>query len=304
MTDDVIERTITVRGAAARLLDRPGTGDAVILLHGGTPGLTPYVGCADLWRPLMTASPPDRRVIALDLPGAGGTVAQGVGDLTVAGQGRFVVEVADRLALGNVHLVAHAEADLVSLLVARQPGLSVGSVTLMCPTTAIPTGDMSQDLTFLNPPSPLWSPRSQLWALDRLSRCRAHIDDALVTVLARHAEAPAHRAATAWLGEFDAVADLRAERTAAAAAFYSHARDQPFELPIGLVCGAHDPLVDLDRAVVLMEILASGNELVDLHLIGESGHFPFREQTREVAQIVASAITRAGRAAVEVQRSA
>ncbi|WP_051581582.1 alpha/beta fold hydrolase [Pseudonocardia acaciae] len=279
--------TVTVGAHQVRVL-RAGAGDAaILLLHGGVPGATPYAACADLWRPLLPALAGEHaRVIAPDLPGAGGTVPSDPSALTVAGQADLVAGLAARLGVRRAAVVTHADADLVGLLLARRRGTPVSSLTLVSPTGALPTGDMPENLTLLHPPRPMWSTGSQRWALERLSRRPEHVTPELLALLAEHAAGAAHATALGWQDDFDVAADVRADRIAAANAVYGHARDQGFAVPITLLAGAADPLVDLDRLAVLADILATTPGELDLRVLGDCGHFPFREQPHRAADVI------------------
>ncbi|MBO0872403.1 MAG: alpha/beta fold hydrolase [Pseudonocardia sp.] len=282
-----IEEQVTVDGHRVRLL-RAGTGrSTILLLHGGTPGLTPYIACADLWRPLLAElAASDAQVLAPDLPGAGRTVPSEVSTLTVARQADLVASLAGELGIRAARVVTHADADLVGLLLARRPNTPVASVTMISPTGALPTGDMPENLALLHPPRPLWSAASQAWALRRLSRRPEHVTAELCARLVEHAGGKAHAVARDWLADFDTSADVRADRLAAAQAIYGYAREEGFSVPLTVVVGAADPLVELDRAAVLMEILATTRAALDLRVLGDCGHFPFREHPRQVAEII------------------
>jgi pimeloyl-ACP methyl ester carboxylesterase len=295
MPTDLTEELIAVDSHHVRLL-RSGTGDAAILfLHGGIPGSTPYVTCADLWRPVVTElAGADVQIIAPDLPGAGGTVPSDASALTVAGQADLVAALTRRLGIRRAAVVTHADADLTGLLLARRTDTPVTSLTLVSPTGALPTGDMPENLTLLHPPRPLWSTVSQHWALQRLSRRPEHITPDLLARLVEHAAGQAHTVVREWQADFDAAANLRADRIAAANAVYGYAREHGFAVPITVLAGAADPLVDLDRVAVLMDIMATARAGLDLRVLGDCGHFPFRERTRETAEIVSSCAHAAG----------
>lgn len=295
MATDVITRNGVLDGMRARWSDTGGTDRAVVLLHGGVPGSTPYAACSDLWAPFVESSRGALRSVAPDLPGAGGTEARDPGDLTAAGRARFVSALVGELGLREVHLVAHADADLAALCLARNGEVPVASVTLIAPSRAVPTGDMAMDLTLASPPEPLWSRGSQRWALERLSRHPEHITDDLLDTLADHAHGAPHRTSVTWLADSDVAVDVDADLTAGAGQLYAYARDQGFAVPITIVCGANDPLVDVDRVAVLFEILSTTTAPLDLHVVGDCGHFPHREQTARVAAVVRSTTDRSAR---------
>lgn len=289
MPTDLTEELVAVDSHHVRLL-RSGTGDpAVLLLHGGIPGTTPYVTGAELWRPVVAAlAEAGAQIVAPDLPGAGGTVPAEASALTVAGRADLVAALTRHLGIRRAAVVTHADADLAGLLLARRTDSPVTSLTLISPTGVLPTGDMPENLTLLHPPRPLWSTASQHWALRRLSCRPEHVTHDLLALLVDHAEGQAHRVAEEWQTDFDAAANLRADRIAAAGAVYGYAREHGFSVPITVLAGAADPLVDLDRVAVLMDIMATARAGLDLRILGDCGHFPFRERPRETAEIIRS----------------
>lgn len=293
MPADLTDEMVTVNAHRVRVL-HSGTGEAaILLLHGGVPGATPYAACADLWRPLVAAlADQDVRIIAPDLPGAGATVPADASALTVAAQADLVAELAARLGVRRAAVVTHADADLVGLLLARRPHTPLTSLTLISPTGALPTGDMAENLTLLHPPPPMWSTASQRWALQRLSCRPEHATPELLARLAEHAAGAAHATALRWQADFATAADVRADRITAANAVYGYARDRGFSVPLTLLAGAADPLVDLDRVAVLLDILSTTRAELDLRILGDCGHFPFREHPQKVADVVRASAQR------------
>ena len=120
-----------VGGVATRLL-RDGAGPiGIVFLHGGMPGLTPYCAGAHVWE---TGLEPFVRggfaVMALDLPGAGGSALRDGVAPTIEGQGAAAMAVLERLGSGPCHVVGHAEGGLVALWLAMERPGFIRSVTV------------------------------------------------------------------------------------------------------------------------------------------------------------------------------
>lgn len=94
------ERTLTVDGRAVRLLESgPAGAPCVLLLHGNP-------DTADLWVPVASRLP-ERRCLALDLPGFGGSEGHD-GRPTLVAMARWVdAALAAAGVAGPVHVVAH-----------------------------------------------------------------------------------------------------------------------------------------------------------------------------------------------------
>jgi pimeloyl-ACP methyl ester carboxylesterase len=73
--EPLIEHELTVSGHRTRVLELPGRGPGIVLLHG-------WGDSADTWRPLLAAlAERGRRAIAVDLPGFGRSAHLEVGEL-------------------------------------------------------------------------------------------------------------------------------------------------------------------------------------------------------------------------------
>lgn len=109
-------------GSAARILEG-GAGEPLVLIHG--------VGmCAEAWAPQMEALAADHRVIAVDMPGHGGTSPLP----PTARLPEFVAwaaRVIEALALGPVNLAGHSMGALVSAGVAVERPDLVRRVALL-----------------------------------------------------------------------------------------------------------------------------------------------------------------------------
>lgn len=287
MPTELHEQIVSSEGRPVRVL-RGGTGPTVVLLHGGWTGNALYCGAADLWAPLAAQLLPGHDVIALDLPGNGGSPVDALADLTVEALGRTVLDVLATLGITAAHLVGHAEGGLLALLLADAP--AVRSVTLVQATAAAPTGDSVQDVTLMHPPRPLFSAASQAWVLDRLSATPHHLPSVLDALVA-HGEGPAHTGATALLSGPDDLArhvDLGVARRQA----FATARDRGFPVPIALVWAMADPLSGAEFGVGTLDYLRAAAPEVGLTLVPRCGHFPFREEPAAVARVVAALVAR------------
>jgi pimeloyl-ACP methyl ester carboxylesterase len=117
-----------VQGIRVSVLERPSSapvsGPAIVLLHG-------LVAEANTFRRMMQALPPDRRIIALDLPGAGYSDRPIDTDVSFTGLANIVREVFAALDLDQPVLLGHSHGGAVALaLVASHPGAMSGLVLL------------------------------------------------------------------------------------------------------------------------------------------------------------------------------
>ncbi|WP_338664536.1 alpha/beta hydrolase [Pararoseomonas sp. SCSIO 73927] len=275
---ELASRTIQADGISTQILQGgTGPGPAVVLLHGGTPGLVPYAGGSHLWGALPGVLARARRVIAIDSPGSGGTPA-GDGPLTVEIMARHAAAAIAAVADGPVHLVGHDIGGLVGALVALdQPGL-LASLAIVASAAAAPSGDGVDNLTFLGAPTPATTRQAQFWAFDRMSYAHHHIDAALLDGAVAAAEGEAHRAALRRMADPAAAAALGGSIMRAKFGVFRAAREGAFPVPTQIIAAAEDPLVSRDHMLWLFRIIAQHQPATQFHLINRSGSFPFREQ--------------------------
>ena len=140
---EVAELTRVVDGRAVRYLSRGSGPDIVLFLHSGQPGIPPFAGSSVLFESTLQSVRLDGyRLIAPDLPGAGGTALRGLEDLTVRGVTRAVSALLAGLGpVGSIHIVAQGAAGLPAMKMAREgvAGVLPSSVMLIGANTAAPT---------------------------------------------------------------------------------------------------------------------------------------------------------------------
>ena len=116
-------QTVEVGGQPIRYLAQGEEGPTVLMIHG-------FGGDLNAWMFNQPALAEGRRVIAVDLPGHGGSTKQ-VGDGGIAYLARIVAGLIDALGLEHVHLVGHSLGGAVALEVALDHPGKVASLTLI-----------------------------------------------------------------------------------------------------------------------------------------------------------------------------
>ncbi len=117
-------RMLEIAGRAVALVERGEGGVPLLLLHG-------YTGSKEDFAPVLDALAADRRVVALDLPGHGGSLGpDDPGAYGLAASARWVLEAADTLGLGEFHLLGHSMGGLVAQRVASAASQRLVSLVL------------------------------------------------------------------------------------------------------------------------------------------------------------------------------
>ncbi len=265
----------------------PG-GEPVLFLQGGVPGMTPYCGGAHVWGNVLDRFAQHGPIVAVDLPGSGGTPIDAAGGLNVADMAKHVVGVVGALGLPRCHVVGHDFGGLVALQLAMDAPSALASVSIVASAWAAPSGDGVENLTLAHPPQPLWGAQSQFWALDRLSYAHAHIDRPLVAACVEAGIGAPHRRATDFMAS-GAYGDIFMPSVMKAKSrFFAAARTGAIAIPVQIVWAANDPLSSPDHGLWLFRIVGAHQPAAQYHLINRSGSFVFREQPEQFAEIVLS----------------
>ena len=143
-TADLRASQIDVAGVATALIDTgpppgPAAAPPVLLLHGSGPGVT----AAANWRPVIPALSADRRVIAPDQLGFGGTATGEPRSYGRAAWTEHALALLDTLGLGTVDVIGNSMGGAIALAMAvARPGAVRRIVTMgsMGVAMALPYG--------------------------------------------------------------------------------------------------------------------------------------------------------------------
>ena len=139
---DFVSRTATVNGGVLHYM-RGGRGPTVVLLHG-------FPQDWYEWRRIMPRLAMRHTVVAVDLPGVGGS-APSTGRHAAVDVARDVHQLIDQLGLGPAHLVGHDIGGCVAYAFAREFPGSSGTVTVL----EVPVPGIEPQLA-LEIDAPLW----------------------------------------------------------------------------------------------------------------------------------------------------
>jgi 2-hydroxy-6-oxonona-2,4-dienedioate hydrolase len=280
------EQTIEVAGRPTRLL-RGGKAGApfAVFVHGGLPGVTPYCSGAHIWGEALLPFLDRRQVVALDMPGSGGT-SFGNQPFSVEMLARHVVETMSALGTGPADLVVHDVGGIVGLWLALDAPERLRTLSIVASLVAAPQGDGLDSILLTAPPAPLWGRESQAWALERLSYSHLHLRPDLIGACVRAGEGEAHAQAAA--------AEESSRKTFAASVgkakyrLWETVRGDGISVPTQLVWGSHDPTVSREAGYVLFTAIARKQPATQFHILNRAGNFPFREQPEAFHHVIAS----------------
>jgi pyruvate dehydrogenase E2 component (dihydrolipoamide acetyltransferase) len=259
-TTAVEPRDLDAGGRRLRYLER-GAGSAVpaVLIHG-------FGGDLNSWMFTQPALAEDRRVIALDLPGHGGSAKEvGAGDAESLAD---AVEAAlAALGLRQVHLVGHSLGGAVAALVALRRPERAASLTLIAPAGL----GVEINGEFIAAFCGAARRRELVEALNLLVYDRGLISRFMVEEVLRYKR-------------LDGVA---AALTAIAAASFGGGRQSldlgariaALPLPVQAIWGAADRIVPVAHAEAF-------SARFPVHILEKAGHLPHLEQPGEVNRLL------------------
>jgi len=253
-------REIEVSGRHLRYLEiGEGEGAPVLLLHG-------FGGDLNTWMFTQPALAEGQRVIALDLPGHGGSAKEidvGDGDsLTDA-----VDDALSALGIERVHLVGHSMGGaIVALLALRQPE-RVSSLTL------ISSAGLGPEINgpFIEGFVKVGRRREAIEILNLLVYDSGLVSRTMVEEVLRYkrldgVSAALARIAEAWFASGRQLLDVKERITALA-------------MPVQVIWGREDRIIPVTHA----EALASR---FPVHIIEQAGHLPHMEKAGEANRLV------------------
>ena len=238
----------------------------MVFVHGGTPGVTPYVSGPHIWGSVLQRFP---QANAIEVNGQ-----------TIDAMTQQILKAID--GKGRCHLVGQDLGGLLALNVAIEAPQLVSAVTAVASVAASPTGDGVGDFTFAYPPKPLSSRESQRWALERVSYSHYHIDDRLLDACVAAAGKQQPMTPETYANEF--VPSLMKAKSR----FYEVCRTDGIKVPCQIVWGSHDPLATFDHGLWLFRGIAQKQRVAQFHVINRTGALPFREEPAAFHQIVAA----------------
>gem|GEM_PF-1892507 len=283
----ITELTLDADGIATHVLRGGSAKRSVLFLHGGSPGIAPYCGGAHVWAETLEAFAADSQVAAFDMIGCGATGWHSSGGpITVDHLGEHALRVLDLLDLPDCHIVGHDIGGLIALWLAMKAPERMRSISIMASQSAAPRGDWVDDLVYLDPPPPLYSRKSQLWALDRVSCAPHHITPALLDACEAAAGQPGVRAGQEAMASPEARAFFNASVSRTNAKAWALSRDAKLGVPFQVIWGADDPLTTPAHGMTLFQTLGRTQPEAQFHLFNRCGSFVFREQPERFRRVV------------------
>ena len=277
---------VDVGGVRTRYFER-GSGETVVLVHGGAFGSTTGACCADDWDLNFDGLAQRFRVFAIDKLGQGYTDNPRTDDdYTMHAVVQHAYATLRALGIEGAHLVGHSRGGyLVCRLTVEHPEL-VKTCTIVDSNTCAP-GTGRNDFVFANMPKPALSAESQRWVVEKYSYSGDHVTDAwidsMVAVAGQPKYAEAVRKMTAdgfqWSKFLPGILTQKEE-------MFRILRTRGIQRPVMQVWGSEDPTVSSEQAMGLYRILAEKERRARWQVFHRCGHYSFREHPKRFNEVL------------------
>ena len=287
------ERFVDVDGVKTRYVER-GTGDVVVLVHGGNFGATTSADAIEDWGVTIDDLSQWCRVVAIDKLGQGYTGnPRRDEDYTMDAVVQHAYQTLRTLGIESAHLVGHSRGGyLTCRLTVEHPELVRSCVIVSSNTCAPGTG--TNEMVFANKPAPALTRESQRWVLERYSYSADCVTDDWLDALTdisqqqKYAEA-IDKMMLEGLMWTRFLPGLQADKED----MFDILGARGIQRPVMQVWGCNDLTVSHTQALDLYRILAARERRARWHTFNEAGHFCFREQPKRFNEVIRSFITEA-----------
>ena len=289
------EKFVDVDGIRTRYFEK-GTGENVVLIHGGVFGSNDAADCSVDWALNFDALSQWFHVHALDKLGQGLTDNPPSDDgYTMAATTRHAIGFVDALGLRGVHVVGHSRGAYVAArMTLERPDLVRSCIPV--DTNTLAPGFGRNHIVFADTPEPRLSRESQRWVLERYSYSGAHVTDDWLDAVTEMAQLPKYRESVEKMitqglrkSLFLTRHSMEKEET------LGWIRERGMGKPTLLVWGYNDPTATLAQGMRLFELLCMRERRSRMHIINEAGHFSFREHPKEFNEVLRGFIASQGR---------
>ena len=287
------EKFIDVDGVRTRYVDR-GTGDTIVLFHGGNFGSTGSADATDDWGGTIDDIAKWGRVVAIDKLGQGYTEnPKSDDDYTMAAVVKHAYQTLRALNIESAHLVGHSRGGyLTCRLTVDYPEIAKSCVIVSSNTCAPGTG--GNEKAFANQPKPSLTAESQRWVLEHYSYSPDCVTDEWVEAHAAIAQQQSYAEAVEkmtqegylWTKFLPGLLTDKEE-------MFRILQTRGIQRPVLQIWGYNDPTVSHAQAYDLYRILAEKERRARWQTLNEAGHFCYREQRKRFNEVLQSFITNA-----------
>tara|TARA_B100000686_G_scaffold320132_1_gene371486 strand:- start:239 stop:1117 length:879 start_codon:yes stop_codon:yes gene_type:complete len=285
------QRFIDVEGIRTRYWEG-GTGETVVLIHGGNFGATTSADAIEDWGETLQELSRWCRVIAIDKLGQGYTDNPKIDlDYTMAAVVRHMHLTLRTLGITNANLVGHSRGGYVTCRLAVEYPEIVKSCVIVSSNTCAP-GTGANEMVFANKPKPALTRKSQKWVLERYSYDRKCVTDEWLDALIEISEQKKYKQTVVKMvndglmwSQF--LPSLQSDKED----MFGMLCQRGIQRPVMQIWGYNDVTVSHSQAYELYRMLAEKERRCRWQILNQAGHFCFREQPKRFNEVLRSFIT-------------
>ena len=264
-----------------------GSGETVVLFHGGNFGSHHGADCAADWNLNFDGLAEECRVIAVDKIGQGYTDnPETDDDYTMARVVSHALRFLEVLDLHDCHIVGHSRGAYLTCRMTLEDPSRIKS-NIMVDTATLGPGQGRNHIVFADTPQPYLSRESQRWVMERYSYNPKVVTEEWLDELMRVAALPKYQ---------ESVEKMEAQGLDNRVFLPHHAREKAdtfnrlmergTQRPNLIVWGLNDPTATIDQGFALYDIVVHKEPRTEMHVFNESGHFSYREHPEAFNRLV------------------
>ena len=277
---------VDVDGISTRYFEK-GTGETIVLFHGGNFGSHHGADCAADWNLNFDGLAEECRVIAVDKIGQGYTDnPETDDDYTMARVVSHALGFLDALDLHDCHIVGHSRGAYLTCRMTLDNPARIKS-NIMVDTNTLGPGQGRNHIVFTDTPKPYLSRESQRWVMENYSWNPKIVTEDWLDELMRVAALPKYLESVRKMldeGLNDSVFVPRLGREKRDT--FDRLMSAGTRRPNLIVWGLNDPTATIDQGFGLYEIMVHKEPRTEMHVFNHAGHFSYREHPEAFNRLI------------------
>lgn len=282
------ELFVDVAGIRTRYFEA-GSGEPMLLLHGGNFGEQDNVDCANNWDLNWDIFAKDFHVFAIDRLGQGFTDNPSIGNYTIGNIIAHIRGFMKKMKLTGVHLVGHSRGGYMSTRITLEDPAAVRTITIVDSATTSPKRNGFRERLRANAHRDRRSRAGIEWITEQFSFSRKLLTKEWMDVREAIVKQPKNDKAVAdvtAIYESQFVPDLEVHKDET----LGWIRAGKLKAPTLLVWGKNDPSAMLEGGLELFDLVANSVPDAQMHIFNQAGHYCYREHPEAFANVVTTFI--------------
>jgi 2-hydroxy-6-oxonona-2,4-dienedioate hydrolase len=269
-----------------------GRGETIVFIYGGNFGTADSASSAYTWNLNLAPLAERFRVIAFDKVGQGHTDNPRDDDYTMQAVVNHAAAFIEAMRLPPVHLVGHSRGGFAATRLALEKQHLVRTLTVVNSGTLMPRVG-TNEVVLGKPPFPPYTRECARWVYENYSFNRAVVTEHWIDAVMEVLELPKYRESVRKMvdekmGLTKFVPHLARDKRET----LGWLREGRLQRPVQIVWGFNDRTATVEGGFDLFSMIGAHERRTQIHVINESGHFPFREHPARFNALLARFATR------------